>query len=66
MLQFDKALIEEETGTTSEVGKRQPERAAPEQARAANSASYVTRPDTPASLNEVGVMSELARLRAKR
>jgi hypothetical protein len=38
---------------------------APEQARAAYNAIDVTRPGTPASLNEVGVMSEMARLRAK-
>jgi hypothetical protein len=38
---------------------------APEQARGAYNAIDVTRSNAPTSLNEVGVMSEMARLRAK-
>jgi nucleotide-binding universal stress UspA family protein len=64
---IDLALVEEGIA----VGRKMMEEAiagyqnGQDQARAAYTALDVTRPGTPASLNEVGVMSEMARLRAK-
>jgi hypothetical protein len=64
---IDLPLVEEGIA----VGRKMMEEAiagyqkAPEQARAGYNAIDVTRSDAPASLNEVGVMSEMARLRAK-